>query len=881
MVSIAGQDRRDSAGQLGQVRELLMRMPAAVAYLGGPDLIYEFANEEYRRVVGDRAPVGRSIGEVLPELSAEHVQAVRQVVMTGQEHRWREPESWIRRRGRESERAFVVFAYQPVRDAAGSVTGVLQYATDVTGHLQDRRRLEALAELSTAAEEQYLNLFETLPQGVVYYGADGSVLAANPAAREILGLEPGAITTWPLIRDKIAFHEDCSPYRRDEFPVMVALRTGQIVANQLVGLSREPAGEQQWLRVTAIPDSRDAQGRPQRAYAMFADVTEQRRVELALREGNRLLGGLRDANLLGVVVADEACVIEANDAYLDMIGYTRAEFDSNGIEWRAITPPDWADSDDDAIGQLRRTGVYQPYEKEYVHRDGHRVPVLLGGAVTDWRPLRWAAFAVDLTARQRAEDERATLLAREQAARMEADVAQERLAFLLRAGDLVAATRNRDDLLGQVTQLVVPTLADYCVAFAPVAGGKLCATKLTHRDPAKGEALKLLREHPIPALGPLIVQKAYATGSTQLAREFTAATPRWSDAEPGLMNLADKVNPTSALAVPLVVGEQPLGVLLLGRGDPRPRFAETDVAIVEELARRLAAGLANVETFAREHTVAETLQRALLPADLPRVEGLDLAVHYLPASDGVHVGGDWYDAFPLSRGRVGLVIGDVAGHSIESASIMGQIRSLLHGYAIDDAAPADVLRRTNAAVSQMLPDAVATACYAVLDTTTGDLDYASAGHPPVLVATGRGHAEYLDGPPGIMLGVSTNATFAAGHRRLPPGAELLFYTDGLVEHRHLDIADGLAALQAALEQSRAQTAEQLCEFVQATLIGSAPRADDVCILAARLPDLPPPAHSANLSGAMTPEIAGKSAGCTARTASRGSAVTLNQRRVSC
>ena len=734
MVSIAGQDRRVTAGQPGPVRELVMSMPVAVAFVRGPDLVYEFANDEYRRVVGVRALAGRPMREVLPELSAEHLQAVRQVTVTGQQHRRREPESWIRGHGRDREQVFVVFAYQSVRDATGNVTGVLQYATD---------------------------------------------------------------------------------------------------------------------------------------------VTEFGRAEPAPHEGNRLLGRLRDANLLGVMVVDEARVIDANDAYLDIVGYSREEFDSNGIDWRAITPPEWADSDEDAVRQLRSNGVYQPYEKEYVHRDGHRVPILVGGAAIDLRPLRWAAFAVDLTARQRGEDERAGLLAREHAARVEADVAQERLEFLLRAGDLVAATRDRDDLLEKVTQLVVPALADYCVAFAPVAGGKLGAAKLTHRDPAKGEALKLLRERPIPAMGPLIVQKAYATGTTQLASEFTARTPRWSDAEPGLMNLAGKVNPTSALAVPLVVAEQPLGVLLLGRGEPRPLFAETDVAIVEELARRLAAGLANVETFAREHTVAETLQRALLPADLPKFDALDLAVHYLPASDGVHVGGDWYDAFPLSRGRVGLVIGDVAGHSIESASIMGQIRSLLHGYAIDDAAPADVLRRTNAAVSQMLPEAVATVCYAVFDTATGGLEYASAGHPPVAVTTGRGHAEFLDGPPGTMLGVSADVPFAARHRLLPPGAGLLFYTDGLVEHRHLDIADGLAALRTALEQSCAQTAEQLCEFVQATLIGSAPRADDVCILAARLPDLPRPGaprpspapftrpvHSSDLfaiSGVLAPEIANKSA----------------------
>ncbi len=817
---------RDSFGGLVLMRDLLANMPAPVAYVTSPDLVFEFANDQYRRVVGERELIGRRLREALPELADEHVEAVRRAAVTGKRQRWRESESLIPGPGQPV--ADVVC--QPVRDAAGSVTGVLLYAPDVTEHVQGRRRRQTAAEDPAATGERHRTLFETLPQGVIQYSADGEVLDANPAASEILGLEPGAMATWPVVRDKIAFHEDGSPYRPDEFPVMVALRTGQIVAGALVGLSCGPAGEHQWLRVTAIPDARDSRGRPQRAYVMFADVTEQRRVELALQEGNSLLGRLRDANVLGVVVSTEAGVIEANDAYLDVIGYTREEFDSEGIAWRAITPAEWTGADDEALSELRRTGVCQPYEKEYLHHDGHRVPVLVGGAVVDRRPLRWAAFVLDLTARQRAEHERATLLAREQAARMEADLAGERLAFLLRAGDLVAATSSRDDLLEQVTQLVVPTLADYCVAFTPTQNGELVATTVTHRDPAKGEVLKLLREHPIPAMGPLISQRAYASATTQLAREFTPGTPRWSDAAPGLMSVAGKVNPTSALAVPLVAGEHPLGVLLLGRGEPRPLFTETDVALVEELARRLAAGLANAETFAREHTVAETLQHVLLPATLPEVAGLDLAVHYLPASDGVHVGGDWYDGFPLDGGRVGLVIGDVAGHSIESAAIMGQVRGLLRGYAIEGTSPDDVLRRVNVALDKLLPETVATAFYGVLDPATGDLDYASAGHPPPLYATGHGHAEYLDTPDGAMLGASAGTVFAPGRRRLPRGARLLLYTDGLVEHRHRDISDGLDALISALRACARQSAAQICQSVQTALLGGAPRADDVCIL---------------------------------------------------
>jgi serine phosphatase RsbU (regulator of sigma subunit) len=128
----------------------------------------------------------------------------------------------------------------------------------------------------------------------------------------------------------------------------------------------------------------------------------------------------------------------------------------------------------------------------------------------------------------------------------------------------------------------------------------------------------------------------------------------------------------------------------------------------------------------------------------------------------------------------------------------------------------------------------------VLDLSTGDLAYASAGHPPALLASGDGHAEYLDSASGPMLGASTDADYSAGHRRLPSGARLLLYTDGLIEDRQRDITDGLSTLARAMRRSPAQTAERTCQFVQTALLGSGERADDVCILAIRLPDHPAP-----------------------------------------
>ena len=187
----------------------------------------------------------------------------------------------------------------------------------------------------------------------------------------------------------------------------------------------------------------------------------------------RCIGRLREANVLGVVLVGEDRVHDANDAFLGIIGYSRADLEAGQLSYQVLTPPEWAPRDADALQQLHRRGAFRPYEKEYVHADGHRVPVLVGAAVTGHRPLRWITYVVDLTARQRAEQERATLLARERAARAEAEGAQQRLDFLMQAGHLVAAAQDRHELLQQASQLVVPGLADFCIGFLPERDGKL------------------------------------------------------------------------------------------------------------------------------------------------------------------------------------------------------------------------------------------------------------------------------------------------------------------------------------------------------------------------------------------------------------------------
>jgi serine phosphatase RsbU (regulator of sigma subunit) len=338
----------------------------------------------------------------------------------------------------------------------------------------------------------------------------------------------------------------------------------------------------------------------------------------------------------------------------------------------------------------------------------------------------------------------------------------------------------------------------------------------------------------------MAIQVAFTTGTSQNLSGAAAQLSQWHELDPGLGDTLARLRADSVLAAPIMAGRRPLGILSLARDANRPHFAESDVQVAEEFARLLADAMANAETSAREHNIAETLQRAVLPGTLPAVPGLDLAVSYLPASGGVHVGGDWYDVFPLGDDRVGLVIGDVVGHSITSASIMGQVRSMLRAYAIDHPHPGEVLERTNTALARLLPEAMATAVYAVLDLATGDLTYANAGHPPPLVTTGTGQADYLDDASGVMLGTLAHISVSAGQRRLTPGTGLLFYTDGLIENRCRDIDEGLSALAAALKQPGARTADQICDAAESVLQGESSRPDDVCLLAVRLAGWPHP-----------------------------------------
>ncbi|MFE9768328.1 SpoIIE family protein phosphatase [Streptomyces sp. NPDC005808] len=285
----------------------------------------------------------------------------------------------------------------------------------------------------------------------------------------------------------------------------------------------------------------------------------------------------------------------------------------------------------------------------------------------------------------------------------------------------------------------------------------------------------------------------------------------------------------SYLAVPLVARGEVLGTLSLYRTINTRPFDEQDRILASELAARAAICVDNARLYGRERSAALTLQRSLLPRTPVDHDGLDIAVRYLPALS--EVGGDWYDVLPLSRGRTGLIVGDVMGKGVQAAAVMGQLSTATRALARLDPSPAELLGHLDD-IAGSLGDTIATCVYAVCDPRRGTCELSSAGHlPPVVIRPG-GSADLLDIPGGVPLGVG-GVPFGTMEVELPPGSLLALYTDGLIENRTEPIDAGLDTMTRLLQTTRLSL-ERISDMLLDALRPEPD--DDVALLLARTRD---------------------------------------------
>jgi anti-sigma regulatory factor (Ser/Thr protein kinase)/putative methionine-R-sulfoxide reductase with GAF domain len=309
---------------------------------------------------------------------------------------------------------------------------------------------------------------------------------------------------------------------------------------------------------------------------------------------------------------------------------------------------------------------------------------------------------------------------------------------------------------------------------------------------------------------------------------------------------ADILNPIlrdkgihSLLGVPLIVEGDLIGVLHVGSLTAR-MFDERDLAMLQAAAARAAPGIERarlVSAFEREHRVAMVLQRSLLPKRLVELTGVAAAARYLPATD--EVGGDWYDIFELPRGRLGVAIGDVVGHGVRAAALMGQLRTALHAYAAEGHGPARTLELVDRFVQAMPEPAMATAAYGVLNTDTGLLTVASAGHPPPLVVR-RDGVDVVDVRPAPPLGAIPYGSCTEVEVIVGPGEMVILYTDGLVERPAVPLSDSIDLLRGIV--GGGHSAEEICRVAFDQLIPEGGPRDDVAIVAVENAEIPAELH---------------------------------------
>ena len=416
---------------------------------------------------------------------------------------------------------------------------------------------------------------------------------------------------------------------------------------------------------------------------------------------------------------------------------------------------------------------------------------------------------------ERMVEQRDELFTAERVARGAAEVSAKRLAVLADASRALFSSLEPEAVFQSVSGMVTSELADFCVidfveddgALRRVVAGTL---------PVEVDGLTLLAP---PGRG----DESHPVNRAMLHRvsQFVVAGPGGT--------------PPAAIVVPMVGRHDVLGILSLGvlRDSPN-RLTQADLPFAEELARRAALAIENARLYARQRSVAETLQHSLLPERLPSLPGVQCAAIYEAGGPDVDVGGDWYDVIPLSGGRLGIAIGDVVGRGERAASLMGQLRNALRAYAIDGKEPGQVINALNVLITDAGAEHMATMVYGVMDPAKSQFCFASAGHPPILRRTGSGETGYLEGVGGLPLGAIAGNWYEETSIHLEGGDTLILYTDGLVEDRTSTIDAGLTRLREAAGAVAVDDLQAFCRDVADGVLQGQPCTDDMAILAVRL-----------------------------------------------
>ncbi|MDX6348197.1 MAG: hypothetical protein QOF84_2987 [Streptomyces sp.] len=420
-----------------------------------------------------------------------------------------------------------------------------------------------------------------------------------------------------------------------------------------------------------------------------------------------------------------------------------------------------------------------------------------------------------------------------------ADWQRAREAFLLDAGRALAEADSTAAVLRVAAHLSMPGFSPEGLAVFGVEGDRLSV--IGHHGHKPGDELPFM-EMPLSTDYPAAV--VVRTGRAV----YLPSPEAYEEQYPVTWPLARPFGRQSWAFVPLVVAGRTIGAWMAGFRDP-VAFTPDERSVLTTVARMLAQALSRAHVQESERELSDGLQRTMLPSREPGIDGMSVAARYVPTGGGLQVGGDWYDVIDLPSGRTALVIGDVQGHDVRAAGLMGQLRIALRAYAAEGHRPDAVMSRTSRFLAGLTAsdyrddDRFATCLYMEVDPATGTLDVVRAGHPDPTIRLADGTTILRHTAGGLPLGIAPDTDYPTTRFTLEPGEVLLLCTDGLIETGGHDLDTGWKRLSAVLESSEADDLENLADAVVEVVHGPAShhitgpladrREDDIALLLLR------------------------------------------------
>jgi PAS domain S-box-containing protein len=711
-----------------------------------------------------------------------------------------------------------------VRVATVALGSGLAVAVAVLRERLERANADARATEQRLAEAFGLLdvIFERAPVGLAFFDRDLRYVRVNERMAEINGM-PVAAHIGRTVADVI-------PDLAGEVPhdLRSVLATGEpIVEVELAGETpAQPGVRREWsVSYWPVRRAEEVAG----IGAVVIEVTERRAAERELRTQTAryetLLLALSEVGE-GMVVVEGERFVYANPAFEQLSGYALPELLAMESLYDLVAPAHREEARRRATVRIEDDLVDPTYQLTMRRRDGAEVELELAGVPLRVEGRQQLVVVVrDVTARRRAEAERERLL--------------QRSALLAEASELFDQTLDQERTIESIARLSVRELADTCLIALGDPALHFHRVAVAGRDPERERLMaELQARFPLHNLTGLPAQQ-----SLRMGRGVVIDHPHGAWREPLAENaehlaLLRQLDVNASIVVPLRARGRVHGILALNF----ERLDEADrrdlLALFEDLGRRAALALDTARLYEERSKVARTLQRSLLPPELPAIPGMELAARYLAAGEGIEVGGDFYDCFRTGRGDWALVIGDVCGKGAEAAAVTALARHTLRASVMHTPRPADVLRELNEALLRGgLDYRFCTVLYASLrrrgDRVAATL--ATGGHPLPLVLRASGLVEAA-GATGTLLGIVPDPDISEETIELEAGDALVLYTDGVIEASPVDDAFGPARLSTFVRGCIGRDAPRIAEAIerQAVAVQGGRLRDDVAVVVVRV-----------------------------------------------